>query len=622
MDSHTMLLMVGLIICLGIATYVLADRLSVPSIVLLLGVGIIAGPEVLGLIDPAEFGSGIRVLVPLLVAIIVFEGGIVLDINILRQISRPVQMLMSVGALITWGAAALVAHYVAGLQLPTAILFGALMSVTGPTVITPLMRRTNARERLKVLLQAEGVVVDAVGAILAVVVLNVIISQGTPFSGAVDWLTRIGIGTIVGLLGGIALAYALRFVGSRSNAETTRLSALGGAIAIFIVAEFFAHEAGIAAAAVSGIVVGNINFPHEEDVVHFKGDLTILSITIIFIILAARLRFADLAALGWRGVLAVGLMMVVVRPLNVFGSLIGTNLTMRERSFIAAVCPRGVVAASFATFAAIELEAAGRSDGNLFIGLVFMTVIGTVVIQGFTTPWMARWLGVEPMTTIIVGANELGLGLAKQLGQQGRDVTLIDTNSENVQAARQAQLSIVQADATNPDVLRKHGIERAEAVVVATTSDKVNVLISQIMRTQFNVENLIARADQPATAKALHDLGVKTMSPMQAAVTWLDHLVRGSVSFAMLNDSSKATVREVMIENPRLTKKPIRELNLPQNILVAMVRRNGDLSVPHGSTQLHMGDTITIVGTAEDVHHACEMMRGLDAEKQLGFEGR
>nr|MBP8251973.1 cation:proton antiporter [Herpetosiphon sp.] len=179
MDSHTMLLMVGLIICLGIATYVLADRLSVPSIVLLLGVGIIAGPEVLGLIDPAEFGSGIRVLVPLLVAIIVFEGGIVLDINILRQISRPVQMLMSVGALITWGAATLVAHYVAGLQLPTAILFGALMSVTGPTVITPLMRRTNARERLKVLLQAEGVLVDAVGAILAVVVLNVIISQGT-----------------------------------------------------------------------------------------------------------------------------------------------------------------------------------------------------------------------------------------------------------------------------------------------------------------------------------------------------------------------------------------------------------------------------------------------------------
>jgi hypothetical protein len=162
------------------------------------------------------------------------------------------------------------------------------------------------------------------------------------------------------------------------------------------------------AAATAGIVVGNMSFPHAEEVRHFKGDLTQIGIGVIFVLLAARLRFADLRALGWGGVAVVATLMLVVRPVSAFLATIGTRLSLRERLFIAAVGPRGIVAASFATFAALRLDETGYAGSQLLVGLVFLVIIGTVVIQSFTTPWAARLLGVQPMLTLIVGADPLG----------------------------------------------------------------------------------------------------------------------------------------------------------------------------------------------------------------------
>ncbi len=615
MTAHELIIMGGLVICLGIFTFVLSERLAIPSIVLLLAVGVLAGPEVLHLINPDELGVGLQVLVPLLVAIIVFEGGLVLDIEALRQVSYPVQMLISVGALVTWGGATLVAHWVAGLSWSLATLFGALVSVTGPTVITPLMRRSNARERLRVLLQAEGVLVDAVGAILAVVVLDVLVTSSTPLGGAFEWAERLGIGIAIGAFGGVVLGYLLRFIGAKLSAETTRLSTLGGALAIFTVAEALSPESGIAAAAISGIVVGNIDFPHEDEVAHFKGDLTILAITIIFILLAARLRFADLLALGWGGVLSVVLLMVVVRPLCVFASTLGSTLSIRERLFISAVSPRGVVAASVATFAALELDRAGFEGSNLLIGLVFMTVIGTVVIQGFTTPWLTRILRVEPMTTIIIGANDIGRALGKQLVKNDRDATLIDNDVDNVRLARQVGLMVVEGDASEAPVLQKAGIRHAETLVAVTESDKLNLLVCQMARSQFNVKNVIARADNDSTAQVLNDLNIRTMNPLGASVMLLDNMVRRPSTLSLLSDlDAGKAVREILLTNPRLFGKQLKNINLPGEVLVAMLRRNGSLFVPHGATQFQRGDEVTLIGTQESVEQAVQLFSEVGAD--------
>lgn len=236
MSEHDLLIMMGIVITAAIGTQLVAERLKIPMIVPLLGMGILLGPEVLNLVVPDELGIGLRVIIPLMVAIIVFEGGMALDLTYLRQVSRAVQNLVTIGCLITAVLAAVVARVFVGLDWSLAFLFGALVSVTGPTVINPLLRRAAVKQRLKTILMAEGVLIDAVGAVLAVVVLEVMLARQMPLEGAGNWVAIVAGGAVIGAVGGWILGKGLDFVGRELTAEMTRLSALGGALAIYSIA--------------------------------------------------------------------------------------------------------------------------------------------------------------------------------------------------------------------------------------------------------------------------------------------------------------------------------------------------------------------------------------------------
>lgn len=623
MSEHDLLIMMGIVITAAIGTQLVAERLKIPMIVPLLGMGILLGPEVLNLVVPDELGIGLRVIIPLMVAIIVFEGGLALDLTYLRQVSRAVQNLITIGCLITAVLAAVVARVFVGLDWPLAFLFGALVSVTGPTVINPLLRRAAVKQRLKTILMAEGVLIDAVGAVLAVVVLEVMLARQMPLEGAGNWVAIVAGGAVIGAVGGWILGRGLDFVGRELTAEMTRLSALGGALAIYSIAEIFSAEAGIAAAAVAGIVVGNMRFPHEEPVHHFKGDLTTLGIGVIFVLLAARLRFEDLARIGWGGVAAVAALMLVVRPACVLLSTAGTRLELREKLFISAVGPRGIVSASFATFAALRLEDAGYANSNLLIGLVFMVIIGTVVVQSFTTPWIAKLLKVQPMLTMIIGADPLGRDLGMHLQKQGEEVVLIDRDPDNVAVAREQGLTVFQGDTTQESVLRKAGIERARALVATTSSDKTNLLVCQIAKTRFGITELVSRANDGSNLKAFTDLGIRAMSPNAVAVMVLDNLLRRPSTLRLLTDlDSGKEVREVVLSNGKLAGKAIKDLSLEGDVLISTIRRDGKLFVPHGNTVLGVGDQITFIGSSEDVQVVATLFeRQVDAGESQVVEG-
>lgn len=605
MSEHDLLIMMGLVIAASIGTQLVAERLKIPMIVPLLGMGILLGPEMLGVVVPNELGTGLRVIIPLMVAIIVFEGGMALDLTYLRQVSYAVQSLVTIGCLTTAVLAAVVAHLIVGLDWSLAFLFGALVSVTGPTVINPLLRRAAVRQRLKTILMAEGVLVDAVGAVLAVVILEVILARQLPLEGAGNWFIIVVGGATIGIAGGWLLGKGLNIIGRQLTAEMTRLSALGGALAIYTIAEIFSHEAGIAAAAAAGIIVGNMSFPHEEPVHHFKGDLTTLGIGVIFVLLAARLRFADLAQLGWNGIAAVAALMLFVRPACVFLATLGARLSFQEKVFISAVGPRGIVSASFATFAALRLEDAGYENSQLLIGLVFMVIIGTVVIQSFTTPWVARLLGVQPMLTLIIGADPLGRDLGIHLQKQGEEIVIIDRDVDNVAKAREQGLTVFRGDATEESVLRKAGIERARALVATTSSDKANMLACQIAKTRFGITELVSRANNGANIKAFTDQGIRAMSPNTVAVMVLDNLLRRPSTLRLLTDlESGKEVLEVVLKNGKFAGRSIKNLLLDGDVLISTIRRDGKLFVPHGNTRLEVGDQITFIGSSEDVHNA------------------
>lgn len=612
MDTHALLVMVQIAIVVGIFGFVVADRLGLPAIVILLLLGIIVGPEILGLVNPIALGDGLRILVATAVAIIVFEGGLLLDLDEMRAASPPIRNLMIIGVIVAVVGGTLVAWLIAGLSFQVALLFGSLTSVTGPTVVTPLLRRANVNRRVQTILQSEAVLVDAIGAILAVVVLEIILENpASPLSDTLSGVAlRLGLGGVIGVVGGYLLVALLRQL-KLLGASTVRLTSLGGALGIYAIAEALVPEAGIAAVALGGIVVGNLDFPYHQEVHRFKGDLTNLGIAMLFILLAAGLRFETLAALGMSGVLAVVVMMVIVRPASVFASMLGTILPMRERTYIAAIGPRGVVAASVATFAALQLQSHGFEDADRFVGLVFMTIIGTVVIQGLYAKPLARRLGVNAMHVVIVSADRIANELARRLLAKGYSVTLIDSDAAHVDKIRTEGLNAVQGDGTVGSDLEKAGIRQASIFVAATSSDRTNLLACQIAMQRFEIKQVVARVNNPENLDNFQSLGIRVVSPVVSTAMLLDNLISQSSALELLTGQSQGqTVLEAELQNHALLKRPLKDWSIKGDVLVILARRDSKIFVPHGNTVLQKGDILTLVGVPAGVQEIKHLIEG------------
>ncbi len=606
MDTHHILLMVEFAMVIGIAGYVLADRIRLPAIVFLMFLGILIGPELLNLVDPLALGDGLSILISIAVGIIVFEGGMLLDFREMQAASPPIRNLLTVGVVISVIGGTLAAWLVAGLSFELALLFGALMCVTGPTVITPLLKRANANRRLTTILQSEAVLVDAIGAVLAVVVLEFILrTPGSPVIEALrSMVIRLGVGALIGIVGGFLIVWILRRL-EMLPASTVRLAALGGALAVYGTAEMLVTEAGIAAVALAGIVVGNARIPYYEQIKSFKGDLTNIGIIMLFILLAAGLRFETFLAFsfeGLGGILAVMAIMVIVRPVSVFTALMKTGLTFKEKFYISGLGPRGVVAAALALFAELELHANNYAGVDSFVGLVFMTIIGTVAIQGLVAIPLAHYLGVTSMHVLVISADDIGRELARRLIANGSSVTLIDTDIIQVSRAREEGLDSFQGDGTDANVLKKVGVERAVALVAATSSDKTNLLACQIAMQRFGCENVVARVNNPTNVNNFSSLGIQVVSPVESTAMLLDTLVRRSPALELLSGQVPGReVCEVVLKNKKLANKALNSWSLKGNVMIAMVRRNGSLFIPQGDTIMREGDTLTLVGDCEDI---------------------
>lgn len=618
MDHHSILVMVVFTIVLGIAGYVAADRLRLPAIVVLMLLGILAGPEVLNLIAPSELGSALRVIVSTAVAIVVFEGGMLLDFREMRTASPEIRNLITVGVLISIAGATLVTHFVAGLPIQLAALFGALMCVTGPTVVTPLLKRANVNRRLSAILQSEAVLVDAIGAVLAVVTLEVLLDPPSQVvtQGLRGVVTRLGFGALVGLAGGFLLVGILRQLRSLS-ASTIRLASLGGALAVFGTAELVAGEAGITAVALAGIVLGNMEIPYGDQVKSFKGDLTNLSLVLLFILLAAGLRFDTFTAFrfgGWGGALAVVLLMVLVRPLSVMLSTVGSRLRLQERVYMSALGPRGVVAAAIATFAELELTASNYAGVESFVGLVFMTIIGTVVIEGLLATPLARRLGVTSTMVLIISADDIGRELAHRLKSSGMAVRLLDTDEARIDLAREQGLDAMRGDGTSVRDLQRAGIQNADKFVAATSSDRSNLLSCQIAIQRFGLQDVVARVNSPQNLDNFSSLGIRVVSPVVSTAILLDSLVRKSAFMELMASQVPGQeVCEVQLENKHLAGLPLRSWSLDGDVLVALVRRNGNLFVPHGDTVIEKGDTLTLIGHCDSIDSSRDLLASASA---------
>jgi len=480
MSEH---LLVGLatILVLGIGAQWLAWRVSLPAILLLLIFGFIAGPAT-GFIDPNEiFGNLLLPLVSVSVAIILFEGGLSLKFSEVKAVTGVIRNLVTIGVLVSWILTSVISYLIFGLGLQISVLLGAVLVVTGPTVIIPLLRHIRPSGRVGSIMKWEGIIIDPIGAVLAVLVFEVIISVGLEQATTlvlVSIFKTILIGAVLGLAGAQLVIVILKRHWVPDYLQNP--VSLMIVVFVFVCSNVVQIESGLLTVTIMGIALANQRWVSIKHIVEFKENLRVLFISSLFIILSARLTLDELSyAVTVKGLVFLVLMILLVRPVSIFISTLFSDLNIREKLFLSWMAPRGIVAAAVASVFALRLVDVGYEQAERIVDITFLIITGTVAIYGLSAFQVAKRLGLakpNPEGILMVGAHNWARSIAKFLHDNGFQVTLVDSNWANVSAARQEGLKSYYQNILIEDLSEDIELDGIGRLLAVTPNDEVNSL--------------------------------------------------------------------------------------------------------------------------------------------------
>ena len=453
------------IVILGILAQWTAAKLRIPAILPLILIGLAVGPISTLFTDDAQKiiepiwneqserglfpGQSLYYFVSLAISIILFEGGLTLRRSEVLNVGPVIVKLITIAVFITFIGSAITAHFVFDLSWSISFLFAALIIVTGPTVITPILRNIPLKKDVSAILRWEGILIDPIGALVAVLVFEFIsVGEGSEYT--LTALEEFGKIVLFGFTFGFTFAHALAFSIKKNIIPHYLLNVftLACVLGVFVLADVFAHESGLLAVVVMGIILGNINLPNIKELLYFKESLSILLVSILFILLAANIHMEDLYLVyNWKSLILFLIVVFVIRPLGVFVSSKGSGLQFNEKLFISWVGPRGIVAAGIASLFGIQLANDGVPGAQYITPLVFMIVLGTVLLNATTALPFAKLIGVflkNSRGILIIGASPLSRLIATYLKKNNRHVVLVDNNRNNIQKAKELVLEAIE----------------------------------------------------------------------------------------------------------------------------------------------------------------------------------
>lgn len=545
-QSHTMVTTLCAAVAAGIFLTVLCRRLKLPAIILLLAGGVGLGPEGLGIVRPDSLGDFLPVVVSLAVGLILFEGGLTLDIRGFSQGSRVIKRLLTSGVLVTWLLSALCVGLVFGAHPSVAILCGSLVIVTGPTVIVPLLKRIKVNAKLHGILHWEGVLIDSIGVFIALLCFEWILGAGGGSAVA-----NFGVRTLVGLgMGGGAGWLTAWLLRTQTVPEDMKnIFTLAAAVAIFGATEAVISEGGLLSVTIAGLIVGWKQPIGLKRLREFKGEITDLLIGLLFILLAARLRFEQFTEFGLQGALAVALIMLVVRPANILVSSWGSDLTGKEKLFLSWVAPRGIVAASMSSLFAMALARDGTvSNPKLIETFTYSVIVGTVVLQGLSAGLLARVLNLGrpvPSGWLIVGAHALGRQIAKFIQEEAKlNVLLIDSNPRQVKQAQSEGLPALCADAADTAMAEERpDFQRIRYLLALTDNSELNEILCHRWGDILGREHVMRwSAVKSDISKSDSTHGVMVFPDLPRPSTISDELLSGHAKLETMALESKSAV--------------------------------------------------------------------------------
>ena len=587
MESEHIVQTIALAIFLGVAAQVLSQKLRLPSIILLMLFGIVAGPQALHFLRTHEMPEVTSAVISLGVAIILFEGGMTLHIPDLKTAPKAILGIIVGGPIITMAVVTVCLQLILGLDFGVAMLIGSILVVSGPTVVGPLLARTRIDKKLHDLLTWESIIVDAVGAILMVVTLQFVVSgNDLNLTTAGNFFGRLILGGAIGYCTGQLLIFAItrRLVPH----DLLNLVILGIVLLAYWGANHLASESGLLTVTVAGLMLGQLKHPLLERIRDFKEQLSTLLISLLFILLSSRIDLSKLGDFGWLMVPLVLSILFVARPLTVFLTTIGTGLNLRERLFLVWLAPRGIIAAATASLFSQVLIDKGYPQADAVETVVFLVIMVTVVLQGLTVAPIAGLLKVNAPPRdgfLLVGIHEFSMRIAELLAARGVPVKLVDNKDDNLALAREAGLDAVTGNFLDEEFLLSLDLERMGIMLALTEQDETNTLVCRLgrkllgMDTAYQVVNTFL---SDVTDEVLMNFGGRPAFDMKFSINALNDRLRNNrldVRTLELETSDKGLVLPDKFLFPLFffDKDEIRiaqvddEINVPSLVALVMV---------------------------------------------------
>ncbi len=575
-------------VLIAVAAQLVASRLKFPPIIIWLVAGMGLGTFGLNVIQASLLEGALHTLIELGLAVILFEGGLNLNLKTLKEHGWTVGRLVIVAPLLTMLLGGATVHFVIGMDWPVALLFGALVAVGGPTVIMPIVRQVRLERGVSHILTGEAMLVDAVGAILAIVMLQIVLlPELDALHSFQEIMIKFVVGALVGGLGGWLLGLALRH-NIAQGLELRVVMSLAMAWGIFLFADELSSQAGLLAVLVSGAVLQRMDISDLQNLKHFKGSLSMLLISMLFVLLAANLDLNVMVAWLWQGLLIFAVLAVFVRPLAVWLSTVGGQLNRQQVTFLAFMAPRGVVAAGVTSLFSIILMEAGNPDAETLLALVYIIIIVSVFLYSFLAKPMSKWLHVEggsDRSVLIVGGGQVGAELGRLLSED-REVRFLDMNGQVVSNLKQAGFTAVRGNALDPLYMEIVHAEEIDTVIVMTGSSDHNLHIARLASDMFHIQDVyvtLEEGDEKKYGSLMHQLSAKRLFAKPYTFSyWHDQATRKRLVFDT----------KVVDEASGLEGLSFKQLRIPSGVQPLAVVREGQSHIVHDDLELQLDDEV------------------------------
>lgn len=584
------------ILVLSVFAQWLAWKIKVPAILPLILIGLFLGPlSTFFTEDGSKIFSGDSIFsgdflfsfVSISVGVILFEGGLTLKISEIRSQANVVRNILIFGPIFTLIGGGFAAHYLMGLDFQYAFLFGALIIVSGPTVVMPILKNVKPNLNINTILKWEGILIDPIGALVALLVYEFINSGKESdvytLEAFKEFFITLSAGVVIGALGALFLRWSLNK--NRIPPYLKNVFALGMVILVFTFSELIHHEAGLMAATIMGIVLANLKVKNLKSILSFKEDISIILISILFLLLSSRIEVEQMKNLGWSSIGLFAIVVFLIRPLVVAFSSYKSGLNWREKVFISWIGPRGIVAAAVASLFSLQLIAKASSpselvQAELILPLTFLIIVGTVIIQGGTAKPIAKWLRVErdiPKGVMLVGAHPGVRRLAQILNQFGAPTLLIDTSKSNCLDAEKEGLNAINENILKDSFIEDFDFSEYGRLLSLTPNHDINLISLSLFREEFS-NNRVWRLISSNERKLKNNIPEENVAFLgQLDYESLVHFGRGSIE-----------LKNVEVK----TTQELSELIKQKSIPLFVIDSDKDIKIIDSSTKVEEGDNI------------------------------